>query len=80
MRSPQISASLKQKLSALSLSSSSPSTSPDPAKGKRRSVFPSSWRRHGETNSNAAPEIGHERERLQEVMSRLIFQAGVDFE
>ncbi|KAF8576884.1 RhoGAP-domain-containing protein [Ramaria rubella] len=82
MRPSQLSVSLKQRLSALSLSPSSPSspTSPNTVKHKRRNVFPSSWKRHGDTNSNGTEHGPYERERLQEVMSRLIFQAGVDFE
>ncbi|KAF8523336.1 hypothetical protein BU17DRAFT_43851 [Hysterangium stoloniferum] len=78
MRS-QLSVSLKQKLSTLSRSPSAPSLSisPTTAKAKLRSVIPTSWKRHGGEGLNSQ-EYG--RERLQEVISRLIFQAGVDFE
>jgi hypothetical protein len=85
MRPSQLSSNLKQKLSTLSRQQSSPSTqsSPASAKTKFKNAISSAWRRHGPnqdiiTQANYS-ELGG-RETVQEVMSRLVFQAGVDFE
>ncbi|KAH9912861.1 uncharacterized protein BXZ73DRAFT_93060 [Epithele typhae] len=76
--------SLKQRLAALSANLNSPSRSafdapPDsPLTAKRKSFFKQPFRKNS-TSDNGPPELyGHER--IQEVMSRLIFQAGVDYE
>lgn len=72
--------SLKQRLAALSLAASSP-TSPlgsdsGPHSISRRKVFNPHWRR---TPSATGCEPGA-RDKVQEVMGKVIFQAGVDFE
>lgn len=72
--------SLKQRLAALSLSTSSP-TSLDPPplpSPKRRNLFTTPWGRRQHD-----PIMNEEQEaqgKVQQVMSRMIFQAGVDFE
>jgi hypothetical protein len=77
---PPTSLSLKQRLAALSQAPSSP-TSPQPLRsplGRRRSLFNPPW-----VKRQNAPVVCEEREAqelVQEVMSRTIFQAGVDFE
>ncbi|KAI0769114.1 Rho GTPase activation protein [Trametes elegans] len=74
---------LKQRLAALSAtipssSRSSLDTPPDSPSGKRRMFFKSPLMK---TNSlDLGPSEPHGQERIQEVMSRLIFQAGVDYE
>ncbi|GJJ15814.1 hypothetical protein Clacol_010092 [Clathrus columnatus] len=88
MRSSQISTNLKQKLSALSQaipSSPSTSTPTSPSRAKFKDLIPSAWRRH--TNNGFHPQTPtNESEsqfdllRLDHTMSKLIFQAGVDFE
>ncbi|KAG2147407.1 uncharacterized protein EDB93DRAFT_1085572 [Suillus bovinus] len=70
--------SLKQRLAALSLAASSP-TSPlgsDSGPHFRRKVFNPPWK-------HTPGATGHEpgaRDKVQEVMGKVIFQAGVDFE
>lgn len=81
---PPTSLSLKQRLAALSQAPSSP-TSPHGSDiplrsplGRRRSLFSPPW-----VKRQNAPVVCEEREAqelVQEVMSRTIFQAGVDFE
>lgn len=74
--------SLKQRLAALSISPSSP-TSPygqeprSPLSVKRKTLFTPPWskrQQHEPVTTNGASEL------VQEVMTRMIFQAGVDFE
>ncbi|KAK7054514.1 hypothetical protein VNI00_003712 [Paramarasmius palmivorus] len=72
--------SLKQRLTALSIAPSAPTSPlnydhPTPSP-RRKSFFSSPWssKRHAESAEQ------QEEEMLQEVMSKLIFQAGVDFE
>lgn len=75
---------LKQRLAALSANINSPSRStfdmpPDsPITSKRKSFFKQPFSKS--SNSDAAPSGYYGQERIQEVMSRLIFQAGVDYE
>ncbi|TFK34785.1 CDC42 rho GTPase-activating protein [Crucibulum laeve] len=72
---------LKQRLTALSLAPSSPSSphgTPLSPSGMKRKFFNPPWtKRQQEPTSNI--EYG-EVEMVQEVMGRMIFQAGVDFE
>ncbi|ESK82597.1 rho gtpase-activating protein 8 [Moniliophthora roreri MCA 2997] len=72
--------SLKQRLTALSIAPSAPSSphnyDQSPASPRRKSFFASPWsssRRHADSEQQ-------ESEMVQEVMAKLIFQAGVDFE
>ncbi|KZV83435.1 hypothetical protein EXIGLDRAFT_701436 [Exidia glandulosa HHB12029] len=81
-RGPQVSLSLKQRLGQLATSASTPSTplSPqDSATSPRKSYFPTWGPKRGRAQSDDLPEPQDE-ERMQEVVSRFIFQAGVDFE
>ncbi|KAJ6494155.1 CDC42 rho GTPase-activating protein [Mycena vulgaris] len=66
---------LKQRLAALSLAQSSPASGPpSPSSFKRKFTVP--WRRQS-SDEQVAP---NGRDNVEEVMSRMIFQAGVDFE
>lgn len=73
---------LKQRLAALSANMQSSSRSsdmpPDSPSGKRRAFFKPSFGRGA--NADAGSGEPHGQERIQEVMNRLIFQAGVDYE
>ncbi|KAF5371987.1 hypothetical protein D9615_008144 [Tricholomella constricta] len=75
--------SLKQRLAALSLSPSSP-TSPhaqeprSPFSPKRKTLFNPPWLKRPQHENNNI--MGGDPGLLQEVMARMIFQAGVDFE
>jgi Rho GTPase-activating protein 1 len=76
--------SLKQRLAALAAGPSSPSApgqapATRPTHAKRRSLFAAPWAKR---NGHADGFGGAERERdiLQEVMGRMIYQAGVDYE
>ncbi|TRM70230.1 hypothetical protein BD626DRAFT_422970 [Schizophyllum amplum] len=78
--------SLKQRLAALSAAPSAPSLpSPyhpnppeTPTSPRRKSIFHPPWiKRHDDGHARGAQS---EREMLQEVMSKMIFQAGVDYE
>jgi Rho GTPase-activating protein 1 len=76
-----MSPSLKQRLAALSLASSSP-TSPLDSSGhlssiSRRNIFNHPWKR---SPLDATGEESGARDKVQEVMGKVIFQAGVDFE
>ena len=73
---------LRQRLAALSLASSFPSpplgvSGPNPLGGHRKSFVPP-WKR-GSSDVTGGAEPG-ERDKVQEVMGKLIFQAGVDYE
>uniref|UniRef100_D8QBF2 Rho-GAP domain-containing protein n=1 Tax=Schizophyllum commune (strain H4-8 / FGSC 9210) TaxID=578458 RepID=D8QBF2_SCHCM len=79
--------SLKQRLAALSLAPSAPSSpspyypsadSPTPTSPRRKSMFHPPWLRRNEDGPVPAPQSQHEK--VQEVMNRMIFQAGVDYE
>ncbi|KAL1695108.1 hypothetical protein GGG16DRAFT_45983 [Schizophyllum commune] len=79
--------SLKQRLAALSLAPSAPSSpspyypsadSPTPTSPRRKSMFHPPWLRRSEDGPVQAPQSQHEK--VQEVMNRMIFQAGVDYE
>lgn len=70
--------SLKQRLAALSLAQSSPTSPLDSfASVGRRNPFNHPWKR---SSFEAAGEELDARDKVQEVMSKVIFQAGVDFE
>ena len=76
--------SLKQRLAALSLAPSSPaspytSDSPrsPPLSGKRKAFAPPWTKRQPE---RPATEEQEARNKVQDVMGRVVFQAGVDFE
>lgn len=74
---------LKQRLAALSanIQSSSRSSSdmpPDSPSGKRRAFFKQTFGRGPSADAGSGEPYGQER--IQEVMNRLIFQAGVDYE
>ncbi|KAI0754804.1 Rho GTPase activation protein [Daedaleopsis nitida] len=76
---------LKQRLAALSANINSPTrsssfdASPDsPMTSKRKSFFKQPFGKS--PSADTAPSEYHGQERIQEVMSRLIFQAGVDYE
>ncbi|KAI0826955.1 Rho GTPase activation protein [Trametes gibbosa] len=73
---------LKQRLAALSAnipsSSRSADTPPDSPLGRRRTFFKPPFLKP--SNVDAVPNEAHGQERIQEVMARLIFQAGVDYE
>ncbi|KAF8075814.1 CDC42 rho GTPase-activating protein [Lyophyllum atratum] len=74
--------SLKQRLAALSLSPSSP-TSPYPQESRsplsplKRKIFNPPWAKRPQYENHS---VDGESGMLQEVMARMIFQAGVDFE
>ncbi|RDB14657.1 Rho GTPase-activating protein 8 [Hypsizygus marmoreus] len=74
--------SLKQRLAALSISPSSP-TAPNgpeprsPISLKRKTLFNPPWAKRSQ---HEARVTNGEAEMVQEVMTRMIFQAGVDFE
>ena len=79
--------SLKQRLAALSANINSPRSNsfdapPDspmsPISGKRKSFFKQPFGRMQTTDPGPSDYYGQER--IQEVMNRLIFQAGVDYE
>lgn len=77
--------SLKQRLAALAAgpSAASPPHGHDrsqrPTGARRRSIINVPWaRRHGHSESLTGTEF--QRDRLQEVMGKMIYQAGVDFE
>ncbi|TFK52404.1 CDC42 rho GTPase-activating protein [Heliocybe sulcata] len=74
--------SLKQRLTALSLAPSSPSSPNDapmsPKSPKRRGLLNAPWTRRFNTTSIRPEQTNHDR--LQEVITRMIFQAGVDYE
>ena len=78
---------LKQRLAALSANINSPSRSnsfdlpPDsPLTSKRKSFFKQPFGKSSPSPAEANPGEYHGQEKIQEVMSRLIFQAGVDYE
>ncbi|KIJ64597.1 hypothetical protein HYDPIDRAFT_28531 [Hydnomerulius pinastri MD-312] len=66
---------LKQRLAALSLAPSSP-TSPLGTPGLRKTFHPP-WKRGSQDATGNEPDA---RDRVQEVMGKVIFQAGVDYE
>ncbi|KAJ6614790.1 hypothetical protein B0H10DRAFT_2043393 [Mycena sp. CBHHK59/15] len=69
-------ATLKQRLAALSLAQSSPSSGPASPSSFRRK-FTAPWARRQSSDDYVAQDG---RDIVQEVMTRMIFQAGVDFE
>lgn len=69
-------ATLKQRLAALSMAQSSPSSGPtSPSSFKRKFTAP--WARKQSIDDYSAQDG---RDNVEEVISRMIFQAGVDFE
>jgi Rho GTPase-activating protein 1 len=76
---------LKQRLTALSLAPSSPSTPlgtdnfPRSTLSPKRKKFALNWGKRSATDP-ALDEEQQALDRVQDVMSKLIFQAGVDFE
>ena len=73
--------SLKQRLAALSIAPSSPTSpygSDAPPKSPSRRKFNAPWARRN-ANENLEVDSGA-RDRVQDVMNKLIFQAGVDYE
>jgi len=74
--------SLKQRLVALSLASSSPTSPLDSSSSysssSRRHIFNHPWKRSG--FDAMGEEEPNARDKVQEVMGKVIFQAGVDFE
>jgi Rho GTPase-activating protein 1 len=78
--------SLKQRLAALSLSPSSPSSPHSPnldnsilSPRRAKALFTPPWIKKNEPGLSVRREY-NELEVVQEVMGRMIFQAGVDFE
>lgn len=72
--------SLKQRLATLSMSASSP-TSPhgmDAPRSPSKRKFNAPWARRN-THESVEGDQG-DSDRVQEVMSKMIFQAGVDYE
>ncbi|KAJ7174037.1 CDC42 rho GTPase-activating protein [Mycena crocata] len=69
-------ATLKQRLAALSMAQSSPASGP-PSPSSFRRKFTAPWAKRQSTDDNVAQ---NGRDNVEEVMSRMIFQAGVDFE
>jgi len=67
--------SLKQRLAALSLAPSSPTSPLDSV--SRRNIFNHPWKRSPFDATGEEPDA---RDKVQEVMGKVIFQAGVDFE
>lgn len=87
MRSSQLSSNLKQKLSALSQSVPSSSSTPilTSPRQKFNDLLPSAWRqrtgrRHLQPQTTLDDGSPFSLLRMDEVVSELIFQAGVDFE
>lgn len=83
---PPSTLNLKQRLAALSLAPSSPTSpyGPDtprspPPTPRRRTLFNPPWSKRQNDTTMAGGEPG-ESELVQEVMTKMIFQAGVDFE
>ena len=85
---PPTTLKLKQRLAALSLTQSSQSNahdsprSPDtwsPATAKRKFFNNPPWMKSPSSPANHVPEFT-DPEVVQEVLSKMIFQAGVDFE
>jgi Rho GTPase-activating protein 1 len=80
--------SLKQRLAVLSTLPSTPTSpySQDPPRSPislaaKRKIFTPPWKRqHEPALANGLGEEYGESEAVQDVMARLIFQAGVDFE
>ncbi|KAH7915467.1 hypothetical protein BJ138DRAFT_1054822 [Hygrophoropsis aurantiaca] len=71
--------SLKQKLAALSLAHSSPSSfsSAPNSPTSRRKIFGATWKRSPFDATGYEPDA---RDKVQSVMNKVIFQAGVDYE
>ncbi|KAJ7133435.1 hypothetical protein C8R44DRAFT_611721 [Mycena epipterygia] len=67
---------LKQRLAALSLAQSSPASGP-PSPSSFRRKFTAPWGRRQSSDDYVAQDG---RDNVEEVMARMIFQAGVDFE
>jgi Rho GTPase-activating protein 1 len=79
---PPTSLSLKQRLAALSLAPSAPSSpisADSPIKSPRRFGFATPWSKRQPENSFVGERFDG-RDLVQEVMARMLFQAGVDFE
>ncbi|KAJ7506835.1 CDC42 rho GTPase-activating protein [Mycena galericulata] len=72
----KVGTSLKQRLAALSMAQSSPSSGP-PSPSSFRRKFTAPWAKRQSTD-DYTPQDGWDN--VEEVMSRMIFQAGVDFE
>ncbi|KAH7923341.1 hypothetical protein BV22DRAFT_1036424 [Leucogyrophana mollusca] len=73
---------LKQRLAALSLAPSSPSAplgfpSSPSSPSSRRKIFNTPWKRNPQDATGDEPGA---RDKVQDVMSKVIFQAGVDYE
>lgn len=79
---PPSSLSLKQRLAALSLASSAPSSpisATSPVKSPRKFSFAPPWTRRQPEQSFAGQAV-QSRDVVQDVMGKMLFQAGVDFE
>ena len=86
---PSTTLKLKQRLAALSLTQSSlsnahesprsPAGTWSPATGRRKFFNNPPWMKSPTSSTNHAPEFS-DPEVVEEVLSRMIFQAGVDFE
>ncbi|EIW81153.1 hypothetical protein CONPUDRAFT_165366 [Coniophora puteana RWD-64-598 SS2] len=76
--------SLKQRLAALSTAATSqPPFSQDAdlfSPGGRRKIFNAPWRRNTQDSSGGEELSGRTHDRVQDVMDKVIFQAGVDYE
>ena len=66
---------LKQRLAALALAPSSPTSPLNPANLKK--PFHHSWKRGFQDPSATEPDVC---DRVQEIIAKVIFQAGVDYE
>lgn len=80
-RGPAVSLSLKQRLGQLAASTpSTPLSPPGGATSPRKSYFPTWGPKRGRTQTDDQLASAHDEERMQDVVSKFIFQAGVDFE
>ncbi|KAJ7643694.1 hypothetical protein FB45DRAFT_280069 [Roridomyces roridus] len=75
--SVKVGTTLKQRLAALSLAQSSPASSSSPASPGFKRKFTAPWARRQSGDEYGAHEG---RDNVDEILTRLIFQAGVDFE
>ncbi|KAJ7228116.1 hypothetical protein B0H12DRAFT_232663 [Mycena haematopus] len=73
---PKVGTTLKQRLAALSMAQTSPSSGPPSPSSFRRKFVPPWARKQSADDYN--PQDG--RDNVEDVMARFIFQAGVDFE
>ena len=79
-RGPNVSLSLKQRLGQLATAASAPNSPiAPPSASPRRSYFPT-WGPKRGAPTDVMDGLPHDEDRLHEVVSKMIFQAGVDFE